>query len=88
MTLVRSDRFDPPPMPLRIFLRSLFLATIFFCLTASLAAPPAEAADPKRVLMLHSFGPGVKPWSDYSNAIRAELSRQSIARSLPSSGPT
>jgi signal transduction histidine kinase len=39
-------------------------------------APRAEPDDVKRVLLLHSFGPGVKPWSDYSNAIRAELGAQ------------
>jgi ABC-type uncharacterized transport system substrate-binding protein len=37
----------------------------------------AEAAEPKRVVMLHSFGPDVKPWSDYARAIRTELTRQS-----------
>ena len=37
----------------------------------------AAAAEPKRVILLHSFGPDVKPWSDYARAIRAELSRQS-----------
>src|SRR5262245_55814522 len=38
---------------------------------------PAQAAEPKRVMLLHSFGPDVKPWSDYARAIRAELIRQS-----------
>jgi signal transduction histidine kinase/ABC-type uncharacterized transport system substrate-binding protein len=38
----------------------------------------AQAADPaaKRVLMLHSFGPQSKPWSDYARTIRAETIRQ------------
>jgi hypothetical protein len=37
-----------------------------------------HAADPaaKRVLMLHSFGPQFKPWSDYARTIRAETTRQ------------
>ncbi|MET4273815.1 signal transduction histidine kinase [Bradyrhizobium sp. F1.2.2] len=30
---------------------------------------------PKRVLMLHSFGPLFKPWSDYERSIRSEISR-------------
>ena len=36
-----------------------------------------QAADPepKRVLMLHSFGPRFKPWSDYEQTIRSEISR-------------
>jgi len=44
-------------------------------LIATLGA--ATAAEPKRVMLLHSFGPDVKPWSDYARAIRAELGRQS-----------
>jgi two-component sensor histidine kinase/ABC-type uncharacterized transport system substrate-binding protein len=35
------------------------------------------AAEPKRVMLLHSFGQDVKPWSEYARAIRAELVRQS-----------
>src|SRR5262245_42539100 len=35
------------------------------------------AAETKRVLMLHSFGRDVKPWSDYARNIRAELDQQS-----------
>jgi hypothetical protein len=37
----------------------------------------SQAADPgpKRVLMLHSFGPRFKPWSDYEQSIRSEISR-------------
>ena len=39
---------------------------------------PSQSADPetKRVLMLHSFGPRFKPWSDYAQTIRSEISRQ------------
>ena len=38
----------------------------------------SKAADPtaKRILMLHSFGPRFKPWSDYEQAIRSEISRR------------
>ena len=48
------------------------VGTIIFLL-ATLGAATAEQ---KRVLMLHSFGPEVKPWSDYARAIRTELIRQ------------
>jgi signal transduction histidine kinase len=34
------------------------------------------AAEPKRVMLLHSFGRDFKPWSDYARAIRLELDRQ------------
>src|SRR5215469_18853268 len=37
----------------------------------------AGALDPKRVMLLHSFGREVRPWSDYAQSIRAELQRQS-----------
>ena len=37
----------------------------------------SAAAETKRVLMLHSFGRDVKPWSDYARNIRAELDQQS-----------
>ena len=36
----------------------------------------AAAAEPKGILLLHSFGRDFKPWSDYATAIRAELDRQ------------
>jgi ABC-type uncharacterized transport system substrate-binding protein len=35
----------------------------------------AVAADVKRVMFLHSFGPLFKPWSDYARTIRAETTR-------------
>ena len=35
------------------------------------------AAEPKRVMMLHSFGPRFKPWSEYAQVIRSEIDRQS-----------
>jgi signal transduction histidine kinase len=52
-------------------------AGIIFCLLALCACQVALAAEPKRVLMLHSFGRGFKPWNDYASAIRSELERQS-----------
>jgi signal transduction histidine kinase len=36
----------------------------------------AMAADAKRVMFLHSFGPQFKPWSDYARTIRTETNRQ------------
>jgi signal transduction histidine kinase len=52
-------------------------AGIIFCLLGSFACSTAAAAEPKRVMLLHSFGQDVKPWSEYAKAIRAELARQS-----------
>jgi signal transduction histidine kinase len=44
-------------------------ALVFFC-TSTVAA-----SEPKRVLLLHSFGRDFKPWSEYARAIRSELQR-------------
>ena len=37
----------------------------------------AERSEPKRVLMLHSFGRDFRPWSEYARSIKAALERQS-----------
>jgi signal transduction histidine kinase len=51
------------------------IAAVFF--VASFACAASLAAEPKRVMVLHSFGRDFKPWSEYAKAIRAELDRQS-----------
>ena len=51
--------------------------TILYLLGCILAYSSVMAAEPKRVMLLHSFGRDFKPWSDYARAIRAELDRQS-----------
>ena len=50
-------------------------AAIICCL--SLVGSAALAAEPKRVMLLHSFGREFRPWSEYAKAIRIELYRQS-----------
>jgi signal transduction histidine kinase len=47
-----------------------FLAMAFACSSAT-------AAEPKRIMLLHSFGRDFKPWSDYARSVREELERQS-----------
>ncbi len=42
-----------------------------------LGSPAASAAEPKRILLLHSFGRDFKPWSEYAKATRSELNRLS-----------
>src|SRR5215213_7397572 len=55
--------------------RLLFFSFIF--LLALIACPVAFASDqPKRLVMVHSFGRDFKPWSEYARAIREELERQ------------
>ena len=56
----------------RTFTAALAIALLLATLCQSQAAGP----EPKRVLMLHSFGPRFKPWSDYAQAIRSEISQQ------------
>ena len=57
-------------------IRILSTVVIAF-LVASFACSVARAAEPKRVMLLHSFGRDFKPWSEYAKAIREELDRQS-----------
>ena len=42
-----------------------------------LALVDAAAADPKRLIFLHSYGQNFKPWSDYAKALRQELDGRS-----------
>jgi hypothetical protein len=46
-----------------------------------LAMPTRSQADsePKRITMLHSFGLRFKPWTDYAETVRSEISRQARA---------
>ena len=57
-------------------IRILATVVIAFLVTA-LACSVALAAEPKRVMLLHSFGREFKPWSDYAKEIRTELVQQS-----------
>ncbi len=59
----------------RTFTAVLVLALLLATLCQSQAADPA----PKRVLMLQSFGFRFKPWTDYAEYFRSELSKQSKA---------
>ena len=56
----------------RTFTAALAVALLLATLGQSKAADPP----PKRILMLHSFGPLFKPWSDYERSIRSEISRR------------
>ena len=61
----------------RFFCVWTFVATLAVTLLlATLCQSQAADPEPKRVLMLHSFGPRFKPWSDYEQSIRLEISRR------------
>src|SRR5689334_4099938 len=63
------------------FARGMFsrLWLIRLCLPAMvlLAAIEIAAAQPKRILLMHSFGPTFGPWNAISARIREELRKQS-----------
>lgn len=45
-------------------------------LTSAVGALAADATEPKRVLLLHSFGRDFSPWNEYARHIRSELDSQ------------
>ncbi|MGY3605113.1 MULTISPECIES: sensor histidine kinase [unclassified Bradyrhizobium] len=62
--------------------RAVVALRLCICLLAWVAILPQPASavprgEPKRVLLLHSFGRDFRPWSEFARAIRAELERQS-----------
>ena len=59
----------------RLLLLSLMLAGILF--VALVIALGSAAAQTRRVLLLHSFGPNFVPWTFFSGQFREELIRQS-----------
>jgi len=60
----------------------ILAARLCVCLLVLFAILPGPASstprgEPKRVLMLHSFGRDFRPWSEYALRIKAELEQQS-----------
>jgi hypothetical protein len=62
-------------MCVKAFFRAVTCVLVLLVLT--LAGGGIEAAESKRVLMLHSFGRDFRPWNEYASNIRTELDRQS-----------
>jgi len=56
--------------------RTITTALALALLLATLGQSQAADPEPKRIMMLHSFGLRFRPWTDYSEALRAELSRR------------
>lgn len=63
-----------PAMAARLGVSIILLALVLILFSP---AGRAERGEPKRVLMLHSFGRDFEPWNEYARTIRAELERQS-----------
>jgi signal transduction histidine kinase len=58
--------------------RSNMVLRLVLSTVALLFVMTAEAlSEPKRVLLLHSFGPNFAPWNEYARAVREELGLQS-----------
>ena len=65
------------PTPFRLFCAQPFTTALAVgLLLVTLGQSQAAVPPPKRILMLHSFGPRFKPWSDYEQSIRSEISRR------------
>ena len=69
-------RFRLAALPRRFFCARIFTAALAVALLLATLKGQADVA-PKRVLMLHSFGLRFKPWTDYAEGIRSEMSRKS-----------
>ena len=69
-------RFRLVALPSQSFCTRTFAASLVIALLLATQTHSLADAEPKRVMMLHSFGPRFKPWSDYAQTIRSEISRQ------------
>ena len=70
-------RFWSTALSWRTFCARAFTAALAIALLrATLCQSQAADAEPKRVLMLHSFGLRFKPWTTYAEALRTEMSRR------------
>ena len=64
-------------VPRRFFCTRTFAVALAVALSLAMRCESQAAnPEPKRVLMLHSFGLRFKPWTTYAEAIRTEISRR------------
>src|SRR5215207_8489248 len=71
---MRSWRID---LPLRCLLAWAGAASLAAAIVLATSTNSRAQVEPKRVLMLHSFGLRFKPWTDYAQFIRAGITRGS-----------
>jgi hypothetical protein len=69
-------RFRPAPLSWSFCARTFTAAVAMALLLVTLGQSQAADPPPERILMLHSFGPRFKPWSDYEQSIRSEIGRR------------
>jgi signal transduction histidine kinase len=73
----RRDFLDAPGSATKALLAIwVYRTVVVVFLIASFGCATTLAAEPKRVMLLHSLGPQFGPWSAYAKAIRNELRRQ------------
>jgi signal transduction histidine kinase len=66
-----------PGWPVLAARRGLCVCLLLLAVITPGPANSAPRGEPKRVLMLHSFGREFRPWSEYALRIKAELRQQS-----------
>jgi signal transduction histidine kinase len=65
--------------PLKLLHMWIVAAVVLLVSTGGTTAQPKEtAAQPKKILILHSYGLNFQPWVEWSREIRNELTRQSV----------
>jgi signal transduction histidine kinase len=78
ITLVSSTGALWPAVNSHFFRRLVRLLVV--CMALAMLTPTLTslaAAEPKTVVFLHSYGQNIKPWNEYSRALRQELERRS-----------
>ena len=68
--------FWPMALSWKTYCARTITAALGIALTLATLGQSQADPEPKRVMMLHSFGPRFKPWSDYAQTIRSEISQQ------------
>jgi signal transduction histidine kinase len=64
-------------IPVKGFVKSMRSRIVLGTVVLLLAMTGAAMSEPKRVLLLHSFGPDFSPWNENARILREELRRQS-----------
>ena len=58
-------------------MRSHFVTYCVIAVVSFFVSANTLAAEPKQIVLLHSYGPNFKPWSDYAKSLRQELEQKS-----------
>ena len=69
-------------------MRRVARACVAGALLILFAAHGTAFAEPRRVLLLHSFGPHFEPWSAVAGRFREELTRRLPKRSISTKPPS